>query len=375
MEMVAHKVLVTGGAGFIGSHIVDALVEGGHDVRIFDNLEFQVHRGKAPDYLNRQAEFVRGDVVRMDEFRAALADVDVVFHEAARVGVGQSMYEISSYVSTNILGTANLLNILANENHDVKKVVVTASMSSYGEGAYSCQSCGPVFPSLRAESQMRSGKWEPSCPKCGSQLKPVPTSESKPLELNSIYSISKAAQESAVLCVGKAYGIPSVALRYFNVYGPRQSLSNPYTGVAAIFMSRIKNNNPPIIFEDGLQTRDFISVHDVVAASILAMKSESADYEAFNVGTGKPVTIRGVAEAIAKVFGSSVRPNIAGQFRKGDVRHCFADITKIKSRLGFSPKVSFEDGMKELISWAGNAEAVDMVDEATDELRKKGLIG
>ncbi|MBI2143984.1 SDR family NAD(P)-dependent oxidoreductase [Candidatus Woesearchaeota archaeon] len=377
--MVKQKVLVTGGAGFIGSFIVDELVRDGHAVRVFDSLEPQIHgpAGKIPDYLNKseKVEFVRGDVLDYGAFREAVKDVDVVFHEAARVGVGQSMYEVSRYVDTNTNGTANLLNILANEKHSVKKVLVAASMSSYGEGAYTCSKCGPVSPELRSEKQMSQRKWELSCSGCGSILMPVPASESKLLQPTSVYAITKATQEDLVLCVCRAYGIPAVSLRYFNVYGPRQSLSNPYTGVAAIFMSRIKNGSPPIIFEDGMQSRDFVSVHDIAAANMLAMKSGAADYGIFNVGTGRPITIMAVAEAIARIYGKSIKPTVTNNYRKGDVRHCFADISRIKSRLGFEPKVSFEDGMRELISWADKASAVDMVDKATTELKSKGLVG
>ncbi len=379
--MPKHKILITGGAGFIGSYIADALVREGHFVRILDNLEPQVHRsGEVPDYLSKSqgVEFVRGSVLDYNEFKKAITGVDVVFHEAARIGVGQSMYEVTSYVDTNIKGTANLLNLLVNENHSIRKVLVAGSMSSYGEGAYDCSNCGLVSPQLRTERQMRQKRWELACAECGGLLKPLPTSEAKPLQPNSIYAITKAVQEEMLICIGKTYGIPCVSLRYFNVYGPRQSLSNPYTGVAAIFMSRIKNGRKPVVFEDGLQTRDFVSVHDIAAANVLAMKSKAADYEIFNVGTGNPVSIKAVAETIAKIYGrdgKGIQPEITNKFRKGDVRHCFADISKIKSKLGFAPKVSFEEGMKELTMWAGHAEAVDKFDKAAEELRSKGLVG
>ncbi len=368
-----YKILVTGGAGFIGSFIVDELVKEGHDVAILDNLEPQVHQGSVPSYLNKSAKFVKGSVLDYELFKKQVAGSDVVFHEAAMVGVGQSMYQVARYASANIIGTSYLLDILANEKHSVKKVMVAASMSSYGEGAYSCKSCGIVSPLLRSEEQMKGKVWELIC-ECGARLSPVPTPESKPLHPNSVYAITKANQEQMVLAVCKSYGIPAVALRYFNVYGPRQSLSNPYTGVAAIFMSRIKNGNPPIIFEDGLQTRDFVSVHDIVQANILAMKAKSADYEALNVGSGTPTSIKNIAETLARLYRKDIRPDVTNKFRKGDVRHCFADISKIRKLLDYSPKVSFEQGMKELIAWSETQRSVDKVEQATQELRDKGLM-
>ena len=368
------KILVTGGAGFIGSFLVDKLVELGHGVTIFDNFEEQVHQGKEPDYLNKEAKLIRGDITNYEEIKKAIEDVEIIFHQAAMVGVGQSMYQISKYTKTNILGTANILDILADSKHNVKKLIVAASMSSYGEGSYKCEECGVVTPKLRPEEQLKNKGWEPKCPTCGKTLKPIPTPETKYQDCNSIYAQNKKDQEEMCHIIGRAYGIPTVALRYFNVYGPRQSLSNPYTGVAAIFMSRIKNNNQPITYEDGLQKRDFISIHDIVKANILAMEKSSANYESFNVGTGSPKTIKSIAETLAKLYGKDIKPKITNEFRKGDVRHCFPNITKIKSKLGFEPKVSFEEGMKELIEWARGAESVDKFEEASQELKNKGLI-
>ncbi|MBW2970928.1 SDR family NAD(P)-dependent oxidoreductase [Candidatus Woesearchaeota archaeon] len=368
------KILVTGGAGFIGSFLVDELVKRGNAVRILDNLEEQVHQKKKPGYLNTEAEFILGDVRNEEDWDTALKDIEVVFHLAAAVGVGQSMYQVSHYVNTNTLGTAKLLDALANKEHDVKKMVVAASMSSYGEGAYKCPDCGVVYPPLRTETQMQAKKWELFCPNCSKPLKPVPTDENKIQYCNSIYAITKKDQEDLVLNIGQAYGIPSVALRFFNVYGPRQSLSNPYTGVAAIFMSRIKNGNAPIVYEDGLQTRDFVSVHDIVRALCLAMDKSAANYERFNVGTGKPLTIKSIAETLAKLYGVDIRPKITQKFRKGDVRNCYADISKIRSKLGFEPRVEFEKGMAEFIAWSREAESVDKFEKATQELKQKGLL-
>ena len=368
------KILVTGGAGFIGSFLVDRLVDEGHDVRIFDNLEPQVHQGKKPDYLNEGAEFIKGDICNYDELRNVVDDVEVVFHQAAMVGVGQSQYQPKRYVDVNTGGTANLLDILVNSEHDVKKLIVASSMSIYGEGAYECEVCGVVNPEVRDSEQMSKGDWEVYCPSCGKPLKPVPASEEKKLQSNSIYAITKKDQEEMCLNIGGSYGIPTVALRYFNVFGPRQSLSNPYTGVVAIFLSRIKNNNPPLIFEDGLQSRDFISVHDIVDANLLAMESAAADYEYLNVGAGRQITIIDIAEILAKLLDSDVKPDVVGGFRKGDVRHCFSDISKIRDKLGFKPKMDFDEGLKELIEWSTGVNADDKVEEATEELRSKGLL-
>lgn len=369
-----NHILVTGGAGFIGSFLVDELVRQGHSVRILDNLDKQVHGGKKPYYLNTKAEFMLGDVTCTDDWEKALVDIDIVYHLAAAVGVGQSMYQIRHYMESTSMGTSNLLDHLANKEHDVKKMIVAASMSSYGEGAYKCGSCGVVYPPLRSEEQMKQGKWELFCPGCGKPLKPIPTDEKKYQHCNSIYAIGKKVQEDMVQLVGKTYGIPSVATRFFNVFGPRQSLNNPYTGVAAIFMSRIKSGNRPVVYEDGLQTRDFISVHDIVKALVLVMESNSANYETFNVGTGRPLTIKSIAETLAKVYGSDIKPEIQNKFRKGDVRHCYADITKIRTKLGFEPSVSFEEGMREFIEWSRKQESVDKFHMAAGELKQKGLL-
>ncbi|NCO11494.1 nucleoside-diphosphate-sugar epimerase [Candidatus Pacearchaeota archaeon CG_4_9_14_0_2_um_filter_39_13] len=371
------NILVTGGAGFIGSFIVDELISRGHKVRILDSLVEQVHKGKVPVYLNKEAEFIRGDVCDKEALAAALKDIDFVFHKAAEVGVGQSMYEVSRYVNANAMGTANLLDIIINNGEikkRIKKIIVASSMSPYGEGMYSCEKCGIVNPSPRSEERIKMGIWELNCPKCNSILNPVPTPETKTQDASSVYALTKKFQEDLVMNAGKAYNIPVVAFRYFNVYGPRQSLSNPYTGVAAIFMSRVKNNHPPMIFEDGNQLRDFVSVHDIVQANMLAMEKDEANYQVYNVASGKAISVRAIAEMVARLCGKDIKPMITGQSRKGDIRHCFADITKIQKSLGFEPKVDFEEGMKELIKWAEDKEAKDLVDYMSKELKDKGII-
>ena len=366
------KILVTGGAGFIGSHLVDGLVGKGHSVRVLDVLEPQVHAGKQPSYLNAKAEYLWGDVRDRKLLLKALQGVEAVYHEAAQVGVGQSMYEIERYMDHNVMGTAILLDVIVNEKITLKKLVVASSMSIYGEGAYRCASCGPVYPSLRTEDQMRKKEWEMACPRCGKPAAPAPTSEEKPLAPTSIYAISKRDQEESVLSVGLAYKIPSVALRYFNVYGTRQALSNPYTGVCAIFSSRIKNGNPPFIFEDGLQSRDFVHVSDIVQANLIALENPKADGQALNVGTGRPTTVLDIARTLAKLYGKKLEPELAQKFRAGDIRHCVADTSRIQA-LGFRPKVALEQGLKELVEWGEKVEAVDKVAAAAQELEARGL--
>ena len=368
------KILVTGGAGFIGSYCVDLLIHKGYSVRILDNLTKQIHPdGKKPKYLNPKAEFIHGDVTKKADIVHALSGVDAVFHFAAAVGVGQSMYQIKHYNHVNCTGTGILLEALINASKKIKKLVVAASMSSYGEGLYKCARCAIVQPPLRSENQLKKGIYDVFCPNCTKILTPVATTENARQNSNSVYAITKKNQEEMVLVVGKAYDIPSVALRYFNVYGPRQSLSNPYNGVAAIFMSRIKNNKSAIINEDGLQTRDFIHIRDVTRANIMALEKNSTDYESLNVGSGQPITIRDVAIKLAKLYKSTIQPKITYRIRKLDVRHCYADTQKIKKKLGWSASISFEDGMKEVIDWAKDEQAVDHVDFAMKELDRRGL--
>jgi dTDP-L-rhamnose 4-epimerase len=370
------RVLITGGAGFVGSHLADLLSAEGHRVRIFDSLEAQVHgdAGGWPPYLPREVERRQGNVCDRTALLAAIEDIDVILHDAAVVGVGQSMYQIRHYTEANLLGTATLLDILANERHKVQKVVVAASMSSYGEGVYTCDTCGTVRPPLRGEEQMRQGDWELHCPKCDGRARPTGTDERADLNSTSVYATTKKVQEELVLMVCKAYGIPAVALRYFNIYGPRQSLSNPYTGVAAIFLGSLKNGQAPLVFEDGLQTRDFVSVHDIARANLLAMLSDKADGETLNVGTGQPMTVARVAEVLADALGVNIPPRIVGRFRKGDVRHCVADSNKIQRLLGWQPEVAFETGIEELIQWSASVDAADHVERATRELSERGLL-
>lgn len=372
--MKLKRVLVTGGAGFIGSHLVDKLIIRGYKVRVLDNLNHQVHQGKIPNYLNQKAEFFEGDLTNRKDLEKAIDAIDAIFHLAAVVGVGQSMYEIEHYVKNNTLGTAILLDHLANSKHNVKRIIVASSMSSYGEGLYECTNCGKIRPSLRIDQQMSEKNWELHCPNCNNILIPIKIPEAESFRCNSIYAVTKQSQEDMMMIFGKSYGVPVTALRYFNVYGPRQSLSNPYTGVAAIFLSRLKNNNQPVIYEDGLQTRDFISVYDIADANLVCLEDEKSFGKVFNLGTGIPITIKKIAEILANLLNKKIAPKITQNFRSGDVRHCIADISLIKKTLGWQPKWQFENGMNDLIKWGKIIKAKDLFSLASKELRSKGLL-
>ena len=374
---MGERVLITGGAGFVGSHLADALAGAGHDVTLFDNLEPQVHGqpgGGRPAYLDERHELVPGDVRDADTLAPLVREADVVFHLAAMVGVGQSMYQVRRYTEVNTLGAATLLQVLVDDPGAVRKLIVASSMSIYGEGAYACPSCGRVAPRLRAQEQLAAREWEPRCPSCQAVLTPIPTDEEKPLYPTSIYAINKRDHEEMFLAFAHAYGIPGVALRFFNIYGSRQALSNPYTGVAAIFSGRLLSGRPPLIFEDGRQQRDFVHVSDIVQACTLAMDSSAADYQVLNVGSGRPMSVLQVAEALARELGWQDGFEVTQKFRAGDVRHCYADISRIQRLLGYTPRVRFEDGVGELVRWVSQQQGVqDSVAEATSQLTSRGL--
>ena len=370
---MAKNILITGGAGFVGSHLADALLAAGHNVRIIDNLTDQVHHDGVPGYLAEDAEFLNADVRDSAAVKRSLAGIDVVFHMAAAVGVGQSMYEIERYIGSNTHGTAVLLQQLLDSKCRVEKLVLASSMSIYGEGKYLCAQCGGVAPQPRSVEQLRHKQWEPNCPACGEALTPVPTDESKPLQCSSIYALSKKDQEEMCLLFGRTYGLPVVALRYFNIYGTRQALSNPYTGVAAIFASRFMNGNPPLIFEDGGQLRDFVSVQDVVAANLLAMESSHANGMALNIGSGEPISIREVAAELAGAMDSEIESVLTQKYRAGDVRHCFGDISAARKFLGYTPRIRFADGLKDLVQWLCSQEPQDRAAEAVAQLGEFGL--
>ena len=368
------QILITGGAGFVGSHLADGLLAAGHRVRVLDDLLPQVHGNGAPDYLAPEVELVVGDVRDPNRLREVLAGVDVIFHFAATVGVGQSMYEISRYMSVNTLGTAELLQAMLDTKMTPEKLVVASSMSIYGEGQYSCSQCGrEEFPPVRSVDQLKRGQWEVHCSLCGGVLVPQATLETKPSEINSFYALSKRDQEDMCLIFGRTYGIPVTALRFFNIYGTRQALSNPYTGVAAVFASRLLNNQAPLVFEDGEQQRDFVSVHDIVRANMLAMERPESNGEVINVGCGKPIKIRRVAEILTEALGKELAPVITNKYRAGDIRHCYADLTKARRLLGYEPQVTHEEGFRELAGWLAHQEADDKAETMMKELTTYGL--
>ncbi|MDT0645068.1 SDR family NAD(P)-dependent oxidoreductase [Zunongwangia sp. F260] len=365
------RILITGGAGFIGSHLADELLNEGYQVRVLDNLSEQVHgkERKKPSYLNPKVELLVGDVRDKEAVEKALDGVHAIFHLAAMVGVGQSMYQIRDYTAVNNLGTATLLEALI--NHPVEKLVVASSMSIYGEGLYKDSNGNMEMECERKLSDLKEDRWEMY--KDGEELEPIATPEEKKPNLASVYALSKYDQERLSLITGKAYNIPTTALRFFNVYGTRQALSNPYTGVLAIFASRLLNDNAPMIFEDGLQKRDFIHVKDVTRACRLAMEKSEANGEVLNIGSGNQYTITHIADKLAGVMGKDISPEITGKYRIGDIRHCFADTDKTKRILGFEPQMKFEDGLFELAEWLKGQIAIDNVGKASNELSSRGL--
>jgi dTDP-L-rhamnose 4-epimerase len=375
---MGERVLITGGAGFVGSHLADALASAGHELTLFDNLEPQVHgeRSFRPAYLDPNHRLECGDIRNPDAVAPLVREADVVVHLAAMVGVGQSMYQVRRYVDVNALGMATLLEALVANRGRVRKLLVASSMSIYGEGAYLCHRCGPVFPRLRRTQQLAVASWEVGCPTCGSEVQALPTNEDKPLYPTSIYAITKRDHEEMALAFGQAYDVPSVALRFFNIYGSRQALTNPYTGVAAIFSGRMLMGQPPVIYEDGRQTRDFVHVSDIVQALCLAMDRTGADHQVVNVGTGQPTSILQVGELLARELGWTGGFEIRQKFRAGDIRHCFADITRIRALLGYEPKHRFEDGMPELVEWVAQQQGtvVPQAGEVDRQLETHGLL-
>jgi dTDP-L-rhamnose 4-epimerase len=366
-------ILITGGAGFVGSHLADELLAHGYRVRVLDNLTAQVHGKGAsvPDYLNSEVECMRGDVRDRDAVRRALAGVDAVYHFAATVGVGQSMYEIERYTDVNNRGTAVLLEEIL--KRPVERLIVASSMSLYGEGLYRTAEGNNCTPPERGVPQLRAGHWE-LYGEDGSLLEPTPTPETKTASPASVYALSKYDQERMCLLFGRAYDVPVVALRFFNIYGPRQALSNPYTGVLAIFSACYLNNQPPLIFEDGRQRRDFVSVYDVANACRLALEVPQAADQVFNIGSGNAYTVAGIAERLATQLDKhELEPKITGRYRSGDIRHCFADISRAREVLGYAPRISLEDGLAELVEWLQTQQAVAGLDAADKELAARGL--
>jgi dTDP-L-rhamnose 4-epimerase len=370
------KILITGGAGFIGSNLSLKLIEKGYTVTVLDNLSPQIHSEYSPLYesIKNKVHFIKGTVLSYADWKNALNGVDVVVHLAAETGTGQSMYEIEKYTDVNIKGTSIFFDILANEKHSVKKMIVASSRSIYGEGKYECTACGIIYPNERNDSDMAKSDFGVQCPKCGVDAKLLATDEQSEIHPSSIYGITKQVQEQMFMVMGKSINIPAVAFRYQNVYGAGQSLSNPYTGILSIFSTRIKNENDINIFEDGKESRDFVYIDDAVDATILGIEKDEANYEVFNVGLGKAIDVNTVASTLVKVYDSNSKITITGNYRLGDIRDNYADLTKIKNKLGFEPKVSFEEGIRRFTAWVEEQEVVeDKYEKSIEEMKEKGL--
>jgi len=374
------NILITGGAGFIGSNIALKLISNGYKVRVIDNLSPQIH-GEDPEFtsplynsIKDKVEFVSGSVTSQVDLKKALQDQDAVIHLAAETGTGQSMYEIKKYCDVNIGGTALLLDILANQKNSVKKIIVASSRAIYGEGKYECREHGIVYPNVRNDADMTNGDFECKCPICSTEVNLLPTSEDSKVQPTSVYGITKQNQEQMVLTVCQSLKIPAVAFRYQNVYGPGQSLSNPYTGILSIFSTQIRNGNDINIFEDGKESRDFVYIDDVVDATILGLEKEESNYEVFNVGADKPIDVLTVAELLKKYYKSNVSISITGNYRIGDIRHNYADLSKIRRLLGFNPKYNFNKGISLFCNWVAQQEITkDKYSNSIDELKNRGL--
>lgn len=368
-------VLVTGGAGFIGSHLVDALLAAGERVRVLDSLDPLAHPdGSPPPHLDPEAELIVGDLRDREAVDRALDGVDRVYHLGGTVGNGESMVNVRAAVEANAGGTANLLEALIERRDQVRRLVLASSMVVYGEGEHRCPEHGRVVPSQRSVERLRERRWEPACPHCARELTPLATREDAPLRPLSVYGITKRDQEELALVLGRAYGMEAVALRYLNVYGPRQALGNPYTGVAAIFSARILAGRAPLVFEDGEQVRDLVHVSDVVAATLAAMDAPGAPGHAINVGTGRRLRILELARALADQLGAQIEPKLTGEYRAGDIRHCFADVSRARELLGFEARVEIEAGLPELAEWVAGQAVAERGDGAVADLRARGLV-
>lgn len=372
-------VLITGGAGFIGSNIALSLLKKGYKVKILDNLSKQIH-GEDPNNsslynsIKNKVEFILGSVTSREDWKKALEGVEVVIHLAAETGTGQSMYDIENYTLVNVMGTALLWDILTNESFNVKKVIVAASRAVYGEGKYICKQHGIVYPNKRNTEELINKDFEVKCPICNLYLQLVPTTEDSKISYGSVYGLTKDVQEKMSLLVGKSIGIPVVVYRYQNVYGPGQSLKNPYTGILSIFSTRIKNGNGINIFEDGKESRDFVYIDDVVDATILSIENEKANYEVFNVGTGEKIDVLTVAETLKELYKSNIKIEVSGNFRIGDIRHNLADITKANQILGYTPKYNFQKGIRKFVDWVNTQKVEeDNYESSIEEMKKRGL--
>jgi dTDP-L-rhamnose 4-epimerase len=371
------KVLVTGGAGFIGTHLCKRLLEKNYDVIVYDNLSPQIHgeNKEIPKWMKDRCTFIKEDIRDRETLKKEILKADKIVHLVAETGVGQSMYEIQRYTDVTIQGTSILWDILVNEKNHVNKFILASSRAVYGEGKYYCEKCGIIYPESRSMEALKKGKWDLCCNICGEHLKLKATDEESALKTTSIYAICKKTQEEISMTMGKALDIPVSVLRYQNVYGPLQSLNNPYTGILSIFTSRLRNGKAIQVYEDGLESRDFVHVEDVVDGTILALENENANYEVFNIGNGKSTTVFHLAEILTKYIDKDLKPEITGNYRVGDIRHCYADISKAQKILGYIPKCDIEMGIKDFLSWAQNQETKDFSDNAENELREKGFLG
>ena len=372
------NILITGGSGFIGSRLCEKLFDQGNNVTVLDNLSEQIHGNGESFLFNKikdKCTFIKGDVRDKNDWAHAIKNQEIIIHLAAETGTGQSMYEVEKYTNVNVIGTSHMLEILANSNHNVKKIIVASSRSIYGEGKYNCKTHGVQYPSKRKEEDMKKGEFNPKCSMCNSSLNVLPTDEQSKIHPSSIYGINKQQQEQMVMLMGESLSIAPVAFRYQNVYGPGQSLSNPYTGILSIFSTRILNGNDLDIYEDGEETRDFVYIEDAVDATILGIEKEEANGNIFNVGSGVSTRVLDVANTLKRLYNSEINITISGKFRLGDIRHNFADLSKLKDILGFTPKYNFERGITEFVNWVKTQEVMeDKYEESIQQLKNKGLI-
>ena len=371
MSAPGKRALVTGGAGLIGSHVADLLRHEGWKVRVLDNLEPQTHRNGKPPWIGGDVEFIEGDVTDRETITAALRDIDVVFHQAA---YGGYMPEIAKYVRVNSFGTAQMLEVIREQNLPIKKIVVASSQAVYSEGAGNCPEHGLVFPEVRPVEQLQRGDWSVKCPICSATTASAATPERAPVGGETVYGLTKVDQEKLVLLWGRQIGIPTVALRYSCTYGPRQSIFNPYTGVIAIFCTRLLNDLPPVLYEDGEQTRDFSFVEDIARANLLAAEGDQLDGFPVNVGSGAGVSIKKIAEYISDALGIRIAPEVNGEFRPGEMRHLTSDTTRIRAA-GYAPQVDLVAGIGRYLDWIRQQSDVrDYFSEAADILRSKGIV-
>ena len=372
------NILITGGAGFIGSRLCEKLFDQGNNITVLDNLSEQIHGNGESFLFNKikdKCTFIKGDVRDKNDWAHAIKNQEIIIHLAAETGTGQSMYEVEKYTNVNVIGTSHMLEILANSNHNVKKIIVASSRSIYGEGKYNCKTHGVQYPSKRKEEDMKKGEFNPKCSMCNSTLNLLPTDEQSKIHPSSIYGINKQQQEQMVMLMGESLSIAPVAFRYQNVYGPGQSLSNPYTGILSIFSTRILNGNDLDIYEDGEETRDFVYIEDAVDATILGMEKEEANGNIFNVGSGVSTRVLDVANTLKRLYNSETNITVSGKFRLGDIRHNCADLSKSKDILGFTPKYNFERGITEFVNWVKTQEVMeDKYEKSIQQLKNKGLI-